>query len=351
MQNSEHGVQAPNAGNPLSRVRWDDLRVFAATARHPSLRAAADAQRLSVNTVRTAVARVEEQIGATLLRRSRSGIQLTEAGEQLLEQIREMGRFEPVALGNSGDTDVLIKPGELRISCSDALGSLWLAPKLGELCRLLPDLRLNLQLAYDLARDRSADNDIGLTYHLPSDPDLIVSRLATIHMIMCASPAYIARHGAPTSFEELRSHRYVEHVSEGVNTTIIDHIVGQHRPKGFGPICSNSAITQFWAVAQGQGLGIFPTYCHVLSDQVVPIDLPIQLRFELYYYYHASARRSPSVQTSIGWLKNAFSPDRNPWFSDRFVHPRDFGPLAAKLVLPLEEVTRGNLNGTANPSA
>lgn len=326
MQISKHGVQTPQDNGNLSRLRWDDLRVFAATARYSSLRAAAEARRVSVNTVRNSIARLEEERGVTLLRRSRSGIQITDAGIKLLELVRQMSNFEPGPHDESDDTDVLIQPGELRMSCSDALGSFWLTPRLPELGRRLPDLRLNLQLAYDLARDHSMDHDIGLTYHLPADPDVIVSRLATMHMVAFASPAYLAQHGAPQTYDDLRKHRIVEHVSNGVNSQLLDLLVGPNRPKGFAPIASNSAITQFWAVAQGCGLGVFPTYIAAVSDQVVPLDLPLPLRFELYYFYHASAKRSPSVQTAIAWIRESFSADDYPWFSDRFIHPRDFPP-------------------------
>ncbi|MCW3846036.1 LysR family transcriptional regulator [Sphingomonas sp. LB-2] len=325
MPNSEHGVQALNTDSKApSNLRWDDLKAFSATARHASLRAAAEARRVSVNTVRASLARVEEEVGAVLFRRSRDGIQLTDAGTQLLEQIRKMGNFEPAALDGAADGDVLVQPGELRIACSEALGSLWLTPRLDALSRLLPGLRLNLQLSYDLARDRSGDHDVGLTYHLPTDPDIIVARLATMHMMLFASPDYIAEHGDPQTFDDLREHRFVEQVSNGVNSRLVDHLIGPNRPNGFVPICSNSAITQFWAVARGVGVGAFPTYVTLLSDQIVPLSAPLRLRFELYYFYHANAKRSPSILTTIAWLKEAFSTELYPWFADRFIHPRDF---------------------------
>jgi DNA-binding transcriptional LysR family regulator len=333
MKNSEHDVQRLNTDlntdpKALSKLRWDDLRAFSMTARHSSLRSAADAQRVSVNTVRASLARLEQQVGAVLLRRSRSGIQMTDAGLQLLEQVRQMRSFEPEAQDGSADADVLVKPGELRIASSEALGSFWLTPKLGNLARQVPGLRVNLQLTYDVAEDRSRDHDVGLTYHLPDDPDIIVSRLATVHLMLFASPDYIAEHGVPATLDDMRDHRYIEQVSNGLNSKLIDHIFGQHRPKGFIPICSNSAITQFWAVAQGLGIGAFPTYAS-LSERLVPIELPFQLRFELYYFYHANAKRSPAVQAALTWLKDAFNSERYPWFSDRFVHPRDF-PRADK---------------------
>jgi len=322
MKNNEHDVRSVNTPSGItSHLRWNDLRTFMMTARYASLRAAADAQRLSVNTVRTSLNRLEEDYGVVLVRRSRSGIQLTEAGQKLLAQVREF-QLDPIT--GSSERDVLIQPGEVRIACSEALGSFWLTPRLERLVPQLEGARINLQLTYDLARDRSADHDVGLTYHLPADPDLIVARLATIHIILFASRGYLATHGNPASLDDMRNHKYVEQVSNGANSAIVDHLFGQHRPKGFVPICSNSAITQFWAVERGVGIGAFPTYVCALTDRLVPLAVPFQLRFELYYYYHANAKRSPAIQSTIAWLKESFDPARYPWFGERFVHPRDF---------------------------
>jgi DNA-binding transcriptional LysR family regulator len=322
MENVEQDVRRLNTSpEGLSKLRWADLRSFLVTARYASLRAAADAQKVSVNTVRAALSRLEDECQVPLIRRSRAGIQLTEAGERLLEQVRDMKQSEPDALVGRAAGDVLVKPGELRIAASEALGSFWLTPRLSSLTERLPDLAVNLQLSYDLAKDRSADHDVGLTYHLPADPDLIVARLATMHIMLFASREYVAEHGEPANLDDMRNHRYVEQVSNGVNSAIVDHIFGQHRPKGFVPIRSNSAITQFWAVERGVGIGAFPTYVSSLTDRLVPIALPFQLRFELYYYYHASAKRSPAVQSAVDWLKEAFAPERHPWFADTFTHP------------------------------
>jgi DNA-binding transcriptional LysR family regulator len=45
--------------------------------------------------------------------------------------------------------------------------------------------------------------------HPPKQPDLIQRHLMEIDWVVCASPAYLAKHGTPTSVEALDEHRLV----------------------------------------------------------------------------------------------------------------------------------------------
>ncbi len=90
------------------------------------------------------------------------------------------------------------------------------------------------------------------------------------------------------------------------------------------PIRSNSALSVYWAVVNGAGIAALPTYARAVSKHLIPLDVPLPLRFDLWYYFHAEARHSPAVRATIDWLKTAFDPELYPWFSDQFVHPSDF---------------------------
>jgi hypothetical protein len=54
------------------------------------------------------------------------------------------------------------------------------------------------------------------------------------------------------------------------------------------------------------------------------VNLPVQLRFPLWYFFHSSARKSKPVVDAVRWLKAAFDPELYPWFGEEFVHPDDF---------------------------
>jgi DNA-binding transcriptional LysR family regulator len=328
IKNSEHRVQRLHTASDARAVQldpgdWANLRYLIAVAHGGSLRAAADREKVAVNTVRAGIARLELALGLVLLRRERDGSTLTEAGAEVLRMADEMSS---AAYSSSRETsgNVLVAPGELRIACSEGVGLLWLTPRLVDLSVALPSLTVNLALDYDLARDRSRAADILLTFDRPSDPDMIMTRMATLHYMMFASESYLRLNGTPANLDAIREHPMVEQVTPGVKSWLLDHVLGSDRPAEGVRIRTNSSLSQLWAVANGAGIAPMPTFARAITRSVVPIDPPLNLRFDLFCTYHASARGSPAIEAGLAWLRQVFDGVSQPWFRSAFVHPLDF---------------------------
>lgn len=326
IQNDARSVQSLNAedlGAQLTPTDWADLRYFLTVAEAGSFQRAARSETVSVNTVRAHVERLEGRLGLTLLRRSRSGCSVSEAGTRLLEIARDMRRAGFTARALPAN-DVLVSPGEVRIACSEGIGLLWLMPRLEALTDRLDGLTASLALDYDLARDRSRQSDVVLTFEQPADPETVVARLATLHFMGFAAPAYAEAHGLPRSLDEARQHRFVEQVAPGVRSWLIDLFLGSERPAASVALRTNSSLAQLWAVASGLGIAPMPTFVQAISPELIPLDPPLNLRFELLATYQSSARTSPAVRSTIDWLRECFDQGHQPWFRQEFVHPRDF---------------------------
>lgn len=340
---SEHPVPAWNAHRArdfAKRIHWDDLKAFLAVCDGRSFRAAATAAGIAVNTLRRKVERLEAQANTILLRRDINGVTPTESGMALLAVARE---FQASTEHDPGDgkVDVLINPGELRIGCTETLGSVWLTPRMMTLHEQLPELTLSLQHSYDAGGDRSREVDVGITFSEPQNPDLVRARIGALHFMLFASQDYLRKYGQPKSFPDIRdNHRFIEQATPGVKSQLVDFFFGTARPAGFIPIRSNSAMSVYWAVVNGAGIGAFPTYTRALSKDLIPLELPFQLRFDLWIYYHAAARNSPAVRAAVDWIRDAFDGTRYPWFADEFVHPNDFpsGEREAGVVQLFEEL-------------
>jgi len=340
IQNSEHavqGVQAVQRGtpspDPLLGLGWDDVRIFSYLAEAGSFRAAATRLKLSVNTVRAKVARIEYHTGEVLLVRGFSGVKLTPAGFRLRAIANSM-RGAAVADGIESSA-YLRRPNELRIGTSEGIGSGWLTPRLLDLQQHFPDLTMAMMCDNDLEHDNSDDVDIGVVWHLPRNPNLVVSKLATLHIMPFASRNYVKQNGVPRTPEDLLDHRFIELASPGVRSELLDQLVGTDRPPGFLPIRTNSSLAVFWAVANDAGIAFMPTYVTSLVSKLVPIDLPFRLKFDIFYYFHPEARACPIVRAGIEWLKQCFDPVTNPWFRSEFVHPDEFFPNSDGVVVPL----------------
>lgn len=332
LHRSEHRVQAVQqdpghgASASLERARWDDLKLFMHVAEAGSFRAAAQTAKLAVNTVRNRIERLEGAIDVRLFTRSTDGLSLTPEGARLRPTVLRM-QSDASSDKNGASRHRLVSPGEIRIGASEALGSGWLTPRLLELQSHFPELTVTLLCDYDIASERSAELDVGILWHRPKNPDLIVARLATIHFMAFASREYLEANGTPTTMDDLLAHRYIEQVAPGVKSSLLDQMVGTERPAGFLPLRTNSSLALFWAVATGAGIAWMPTYALAVTRSLVPIDLPFPLKFDIFYYFHPDSADSMPVRSTIAWLKRIFDPVQYPFFRSEFVHPRDFaGP-------------------------
>ncbi len=323
---SAHRVQWPNTADAplnLDAADWEDLRLFQTVVRCESYRAAARQEAIAVNTVRARMTRLEEQLGQMLMHRTTRGITLTDAGQALARATAEMSDAALRACSSEAG-EVLISPGHVRIGCSEGLGTLWLTPRVAELEAELAGITVDLQYDYDLARYRTNEADIWLTFEQPKRQDFIVSKIATLHFLPFVSEHYIKRNGAPVSVDDLKQHRIIEHYGPGVRSDLLDFLIGTERPHGLISLRTNSSLAQLWAVAQGLGIGGLPTYVAEITRAVAPTTPVLHIRRELRIAYHESGKRSPAIRKAIAWLRGLFDHEQYPCFADAFVHPDDF---------------------------
>jgi DNA-binding transcriptional LysR family regulator len=86
----------------------------------------------------------------------------------------------------------------------------------------------------------------------------------------------------------------------------------------------NAGSANGWAIIQGAGIGILPTYAEAICSDLVMLELVPAFAYDVWITYHADAKKSPRVRKTIAWLTDAFDPRRHPWFRDEFIHPRKF---------------------------
>ncbi|WP_246263475.1 substrate-binding domain-containing protein [Parasphingopyxis algicola] len=232
--------------------------------------------------------------------------------------------------------NVLIHPGQITIACGEGIGSVWLTPMMGTLQARVPDLITALHCDYDLASDHSERADLGITFFQPTDPDLIVARLGTLHFRCYGTERYFNAHGRPDRPEDMRHHKFIEQAAPGVNSQLREFFIGSAGGDDFIRFRTNSSLAVYYAVRTGSGLAFMPTYISHLTDKLQMVDIGVPLKFEMRYFYHREARESPAVRTAIEWLKAAFDPHIYPYFADEFIHPDDCRAVAAdRKVFPL----------------
>jgi DNA-binding transcriptional LysR family regulator len=324
--NLERGV--PSSDTPtylsrLERVHWDDLRLFTQLVGETSLRRASVNLRTSINTIRARITRLEDELGTILFIRNRDGLKITAEGRAVLDVALDMQLMSNRLKGDAGN-NILMREGELSITTSDGLGTLWLTPRIGELRNRLNGLTVSLCNEFDQSQRLNRRSDLTIGFNRPDDQEMVISKLATLHFMVFAADKYVRERGSMTSLDETGGHEYVEHDAPGLNPAALRLLVGTEAAERMTAVKVNTSLALYWAVASGVGLAALPTYIRSISKQFIPQPLPVRLKFDLWLSYDRTLRRSAPVRAAIEWLRATFDPVRYPWFRDEFIHPDDF---------------------------
>jgi DNA-binding transcriptional LysR family regulator len=181
-------------------VKAVDLGSFAATA---------DALELSGPMVGKHVRFLEERLGVRLLTRTTRRQSLTDFGRAYYERCRVV--LAEAEAADALAADQLAEPrGKLRVTMPAHFGRRCVAPVLLQLARQYPALELDLSFS-DRAVDLAEDGyDLAIrTGDLESKASVIARRVARQRMVVCASPAYLRKHGRPRRIEDLARYHAV----------------------------------------------------------------------------------------------------------------------------------------------
>lgn len=184
------------------------LLAFAQTARHGSFSAAARDLGDAPSTVAKAVGRLEASLGVKLFHRTTRKVSLTPDGERLFRRCeRVLAEVEDLHAEAAGTRAT--PAGLLRVDAPLVYGRRHVLPLLARILRDHPGLELDLRLQdgyADLARDGI---DLAVRVGPLRDSSLVARRIDWQTMVLCASPAYLAERGEPSSVDQLAAHAAV----------------------------------------------------------------------------------------------------------------------------------------------
>ena len=307
-----------------SLTDWDAARVFLEVVRCGSFRSAAERLELSINVVRRRIDDFERQIGATLFTRDVHGTRLTDEGSLVVSAVERMeaASFDLVRASNSV-THTL--SGEVRVAVTEGLGTFWLAPRLVEFQQSFPNILVDLHCAMRSADVSRHEADVAIHLSRPAAPDVKLVRLGRMHLMFFASQKYIDTYGVPRTVDDFAKHRLVMQVA--------DQTAAKESFESFFPgrsqrdllvMKTNVSSANYWAVANGAGIGVVPTYACALGRKIIPLAIEWNRPLDIWLSYHSTSGHIPRVRSMIDWLVEAFSPTRFPWFKDEFLHPDEF---------------------------
>lgn len=276
---------------------WDDVRIFIAAARAGSLGGAARRLGIDAATVGRRVARLESTLKSTLVVRSTTGLQLTAAGAQLLDiGLEAESAMEAAARVTRPDT----LAGVVRVSASEGFGVTLMAPALPDLRLASPGLRIELAATSGFLSPTRREVDMAITLAAPDAARLIVEPLTPYQLALYASPAYLARRGAPLTVDDLPGFDIVGYIDDLIYAPELRYL-DEVRP-GLTPHLGSSSIrAQREIIASGGGVGVLPCFLAEGLERVLPSIL-IERRFWL--STHREVHDTARLRAVRAWLKS-----------------------------------------------
>ena len=194
--------------------KLESIEAFVAVATAGGFSAAGRQLGSPVATISRKVALLEEAIGARLLTRSTRHVALTEQGQTYYDACRRV-------LDDLRDADEMIAgeyrqpKGELTLTAPVGFGRRHLQPVVHEFLAAYPQIDVSLQLADRVVGLVEEHVDCAVRISAMGDSSLVAREVGHIRIVVCASPAYLARHGIPSHPQELGQHQCISWTTLG----------------------------------------------------------------------------------------------------------------------------------------
>jgi DNA-binding transcriptional LysR family regulator len=310
------------------KVDWSDLNFFWAIAEAGSLSEAARRLRTKQSTVSKRLEELEYRLGAQLAIRTRSGIELTDAGRYVAQQAVQMAHSvqnieHEVSMLDSAPE------GEVSFGCPDGLATYFIGPALPSLHRTHPDIQLTV-------RTRPAEHglpDLCIQFHPSKRMNEEAISLGWLHHAAFAAPSYLEIYGEPQAIGDAFDHRMLTstaYVSQFESwrkkQKELQGIIDFALQTDCGPLLLS-------ATAHGGGVASMPTYVAHFEPGLKTLSFGELARIEFWLVFDRERGKLPRVRETIAWIRGIFEPTNNPWFLEPFIHPDEFGAIGNRASL------------------
>ncbi|WP_019832699.1 LysR family transcriptional regulator [Sphingomonas sp. PR090111-T3T-6A] len=185
--------------------RLDTMRVFVTALNEGSLARAGQRLGRSPAAITRAIAALESHVGTILLHRTPRRLQLTEAGERYVAVCRHvLAQLDEADRSATGEG--MVPHGILTVTAPVMFGTRILRPIVGEFLSKYPAVQVRYLLLNRMTNLVDEGIDVGLRIAPLQDSALIALKIGEVRRVLCASPAYLARRGAPETISDLAGH-------------------------------------------------------------------------------------------------------------------------------------------------
>ncbi|MBL4835966.1 MAG: LysR family transcriptional regulator [Kordiimonadaceae bacterium] len=282
-------------------LSWDDLKYFLVMAEQGSLSAAAKKLNISQPTLSRHLTALENAAGASVFIRTRSGLEKTGLGEQMMRYAQDMRdnvhALERVLTGHSTSLS-----GSVVVSCIESIGADWLVSNTRPFHDQYPGITIDFKLTEVSSNILQREADIAIRLYQPQEKDLVARKTVTMNYGFYASKENIEKHGKPTNPNQLKHHKQIFPHDE-ILTMLSRDIRHTWRGNAHASFRSNSFSAMTAAVREGYGIGAQsclqadkdPNLVRVLEDRTI-------FSADLWLVSHPELRRSASIRAMYDFM-------------------------------------------------
>lgn len=293
-----------------------EMRVFVRSVELGGFSAAARDLDLTPSALSKLVTRLEDRLGVRLMNRTTRKLALTAEGEAYFAKAKRiLADIEEAEMEVTQSAD---RPrGMLRINVGFAFGMHQLAPALPRFLERYPDIELDVTVTDRLIDLMEESADVAIRNGHLRDSSLVARRICDLHRVICASPAYLKKHGVPKSPQDLLRHNCISiSGAPQLRRWPFDTADGIEYVDVAGNVSANNAETLLQLAATG--VGIIRLADVIVADGIragglVPLFEEIHHRepLPLSAVYLPGKHKSPRVAAFVNFLVESFA--SAPW--------------------------------------
>jgi DNA-binding transcriptional LysR family regulator len=287
------------------------MKVFRHVIEVGSFVGAAERMEMSAAMASKHVMHLEQQLGARLLNRTTRRVAPTEAGREYYERLSQV-LAELDEAGQAVSAASVVPQGRLRVSSLSAFGLSHVMSAVADYAAQYPQVTAEITLSDRVVEliDEGYDVAIRASPSGLKSSSLIARPLATAHLVLCASPQYLRRHGTPRTLADLASHNYLQYTgvapefgaggARGARVRLSGNLIVSHLEAQRVLVLQGAGIAMLGTEVIGDDLAagrIVP----LLVEQVPPRELPIHV------VYASRRHLSAKVRSFVDFLAARFA--------------------------------------------
>ena len=252
----------------------EEMSVFVRIVDAGGIGKAADQLGLAKSGISRRLNALETRLGVTLINRTTRSSSLTSAGHEYYERaVKLIGEISELN-GLAADENKPLQ-GQLRLAVPLSFGLGHLSPAIDEFACEHPGLSINIDFSDRQVNLVEQGVDLAIRISDLSDSSLQARRICPIRLLLCASPAYLEKHGTPAKPEDLKDHQVLGYtLGSGQAIRLTDQQGNEQLVHTSAKMAANNGDFLRNMALAGHGIAVLPTFIvwqSLARKELVPV--------------------------------------------------------------------------------